>query len=60
MDLGITSASDAIRVVWAYLLGMLEVARVKDTNHPEFLVFDEPKQQMATFSFLPFPSLVWR
>ncbi len=47
VDLGITSASDAIRVVWAYLLGMLEVARVKETNHPGFLVFDEPKQQMV-------------
>ena len=47
VDLGITSASDAIRVVWAYLLGMLEVARVKETNHPGLLVFDEPKQQMV-------------
>lgn len=47
VDLGITSASDAIRVVWAYLLGMLEVARVRKTNHPGVLIFDEPKQQMV-------------
>jgi len=47
VDLGITSASDAIRVVWAYLLGLLEVARIKETNHPGILIFDEPKQQMV-------------
>ncbi len=47
LDLGITSASDAIRVVWAYLLGLLEVARDMETNHPGMLIFDEPKQQMV-------------
>jgi hypothetical protein len=41
------SASDSIRVVWAYLLGLLEVARQFETNHPQFLVFDEPRQQSA-------------
>lgn len=41
------SASDSIRVVWAYLLGLLEVARLFETNHPGFLVFDEPRQQSA-------------
>ena len=39
------SASDSIRVVWAYLLGLLEVAEQVDTNHPGLLVFDEPRQQ---------------
>jgi hypothetical protein len=39
------SASDSIRVVWAYLLGLLEVSRSAETNHPGFLVFDEPRQQ---------------
>lgn len=39
------SASDFIRVIWAYLLGLLEVARSHGTNHPGMLVFDEPKQQ---------------
>jgi hypothetical protein len=47
VDLGITSASDAIRVVWAYLLGLLEVSRLAATNHPGVLIFDEPKQQMV-------------
>lgn len=46
-DLGITSASDAIRVVWAYLLAMMEVGRSHATNHLGMLVFDEPKQQMV-------------
>lgn len=39
------SASDSIRVVWAYLLGLLEVSRSAATNHPGILVFDEPRQQ---------------
>jgi hypothetical protein len=44
VSLGI-SASDAIRMVWAYLLGLQEVARAVPTNHPGFLLFDEPRQQ---------------
>jgi hypothetical protein len=44
VSLGI-SASDGIRMVWAYLLGLQEVARAKSTNHPGFLLFDEPRQQ---------------
>lgn len=39
------SASDSIRVVWAYLLGLLEVANQTETNHPGLLILDEPKQQ---------------
>ena len=39
------SASDSIRVVWAYLLGLLEVGKSFSTNHPGFLAFDEPRQQ---------------
>lgn len=41
------SASDSVRVIWAYLLGLLEVGEEFDTNHPGLLVFDEPKQQSA-------------
>jgi hypothetical protein len=41
------SASDGIRLIWAYLLGLLEVARHTDTNHPGFVIFDEPRQQSA-------------
>lgn len=46
-DIGLTSASDTIRMIWAYLLGMLEVARKEKTNHLGFVVFDEPRQQSA-------------
>jgi hypothetical protein len=41
------SASDSIRVIWAYLLGLLEVATQHRTNHPQFLLLDEPRQQSA-------------
>ena len=39
------SASDLIRTIWAYLVGMLELSRTDSTNHPGLLVFDEPRQQ---------------
>jgi hypothetical protein len=39
------SASDFIRIIWAYLVGLLEVSREFQVNHPGFLIFDEPKQQ---------------
>ncbi|MFC4072854.1 hypothetical protein [Actinoplanes subglobosus] len=41
------SASDSIRVIWAYLIGLLEIGRRFETNHPGLLVFDEPRQQSA-------------
>ena len=41
------SASDAIRVIWAYLLGLLDVAQRHGTNHPRVILFDEPRQQSA-------------
>jgi hypothetical protein len=41
------SASDFIRVIWAYLNGLLELSRYFATNHPGLLIFDEPKQQSA-------------
>lgn len=47
-DLGFDlSASDWIRLIWAYLLGLLELGREEETNHPGLLVFDEPRQQDA-------------
>jgi hypothetical protein len=47
-DLGFNlSASDMIRTIWAYLFGLLEVARVGDTNHLGILILDEPRQQRA-------------
>lgn len=46
------SASDGIRVIWAYLIGLLELSAEANTNHPGLVVFDEPKQQAAAdFSF---------
>ena len=42
--LGLVSASDMIRMVWGYLLGLLEIARDKSTNHLGLLLLDEPKQ----------------
>ena len=48
VDLGFEiSASDGIRLVWAYLLCLLETARVAETNHPGLVVFDEPRQHSA-------------
>ena len=39
------SASDAIRLKWAYQIGLLEIARNEKTNHPGLVIFDEPRQQ---------------
>ncbi len=41
------SASDLIRTIWAYLMGMMELAREFSVDHPGLLVFDEPRQQSA-------------
>ena len=39
------SASDLIRLHWAYLLGLMEVGTQPTGNHPGLLIFDEPQQQ---------------
>jgi hypothetical protein len=39
------SASDLIRLHWAYLIGLLEVGTQATGNHPGLLIFDEPQQQ---------------
>jgi hypothetical protein len=41
------SASDYIRIFWAYFLGLLEVSRRHKTNHLGLLILDEPRQQSA-------------
>lgn len=41
------SASDSIRLKWAYQLGLLDVATSAGTNHPRLLFMDEPRQQEA-------------
>lgn len=47
-DLGFdTSASDGIRVIWSYLISLFSLREKFLTNHPGFLVFDEPRQQEA-------------
>ena len=52
------SASDFIRVIWAYLTGLLELSRDFKINHPGLLILDEPKQQSA--KDLSFESLLSR
>ena len=44
------SASDAVRLKWAYELALLAVARESRTNHPGFLVLDEPGQHQMEWS----------
>ena len=39
------AASDVIRLQWAYLLGLLQVGASSPSNHPRFLILDEPQQQ---------------
>lgn len=47
-DLGFdTSASDGIRIIWSYLIGLFKVGYEHHTNHPHVLIFDEPRQQEA-------------
>jgi hypothetical protein len=50
------SASDAIRLKWAYYLACLELGNQVTTNHPGLAVFDEPGQQeidsASLFEFL--------
>jgi hypothetical protein len=46
MNLGAdVSASDLIRLQWAYLLGLLELGLNTPANHPGLLIMDEPQQQ---------------
>lgn len=39
------SASDGIRLRWAYHLSLMVVALRYSGNHPGFVIFDEPRQQ---------------
>lgn len=43
-----SAASDVIRLQWAYLLSLLNVGARESTNHPGFLIFDEPQQQSVS------------
>ena len=42
-----SSASDAVRIIWAYLLALRHVSNQFGLNHPGLIIFDEPRQQMA-------------
>jgi len=39
-----SSASDGIRMIWAFALALLKVSLEKDGNHPGVVIFDEPAQ----------------
>lgn len=44
-----TSASDYIRIIWAYTLALLELAgNEQEIKHGGFVVFDEPRQHEAS------------
>ena len=40
-----SSASDGIRVIWAFTMALLQVSIEKGGNHPGVVIFDEPDQQ---------------
>lgn len=42
-----SSASDVIRIIWAYLLSLQRVSSDLGLNHPGLVIFDEPRQQMT-------------
>lgn len=45
-DIGFeASASDGIRLKWAYILALLQLSKRFEVNHAGFAVFDEPGQQ---------------
>lgn len=45
-DLGFDlSASDMVRLIWSYLLGVLDTSKTYSARHPGLLIFDEPRQQ---------------
>ncbi len=47
------SASDNIRLIWAYLEGLLELSARFELHHPNLLILDEPRQQeTAQLSFV--------
>lgn len=58
-DLGFDlSASDMIRVIWAYLIGFMYASRAHSGNHPGLLIFDEPRQQETAHE--SYRELLWQ
>jgi hypothetical protein len=55
------SASDGVRTKWAYLFALLGVSEAFDTNHPGFVMLDEPRQHAtAEVSFAAFLQYITR
>lgn len=40
-----SSASDGIRVIWAFTMALFQVSLEKNGNHPGIIILDEPAQQ---------------
>lgn len=47
-----SSASDNIRVIWAYTLALLQTSLKYGGNHPGIIIFDEPDQHSIVISDL--------
>jgi hypothetical protein len=45
-----SSASDFVRLIWAYLIGIYEASSFRQGNHPGLLMFDEPGQHSMASS----------
>jgi len=45
-----SSASDYVRLIWAYLISILLVSQKRSGNHPGLLLFDEPAQHSMGMS----------
>ncbi len=41
------SASDMIRLIWSYIIGLMECSHACGGRHAGLVIFDEPKQQSA-------------
>ncbi len=40
-----SSASDGVRVIWAFTMALLQISKITNGNHPGILIIDEPAQQ---------------
>lgn len=47
-----SSASDSVRVIWAFTLAVMQTSVKLGGNHPRILIFDEPGQQSMVVSDL--------
>lgn len=47
-----SSASDFVRLIWAYLLSLYRVSSLRNGNHPGLIVFDEPAQHSMSVESL--------